>query len=370
MKILLLGDYSNVHATLAEGLRLLGHVVTVASDGDGWKNYPRDVDLRRKGHGFWNGVKYMLYLLWVFRQFRGYDVVHLINPIFLPLKAERIWPFYHYLRKNNKSVFLGAYGMDYYWVKAGMDCETFRYSDFNIGGVVRESRENSIWIKDWLKGPKGALNRYIASDCDGIVAGLYEYYASYVSSFSGKLIFIPFPIHVDKYLLKVPNQSGKLKFFIGIQRERNAYKGTDIMYNALKRVEQKYPEKCEICKVESVPFSEYIQLMRGCDVILDQLYSYTPAMNALEAMAQGLVVVGGGEPENYDILGETELKPIVNVEPNEESVYNALCELVEKADKIALYSLNSRLYVKYHHDYVKVAQQYLDFWQQLDKNPA
>lgn len=34
MKILLLGEYSNVHWTLAEGLRQLGHEVTVASNGD------------------------------------------------------------------------------------------------------------------------------------------------------------------------------------------------------------------------------------------------------------------------------------------------------------------------------------------------
>ena len=43
MKILLIGEYSNVHATLAEGLRALGHEVTVISDGDGWKDYPRDI---------------------------------------------------------------------------------------------------------------------------------------------------------------------------------------------------------------------------------------------------------------------------------------------------------------------------------------
>ena len=48
MKILLLGEYSNVHATLAEGLRTLGHQVTVASNGDFWKNYPRDINLDRK----------------------------------------------------------------------------------------------------------------------------------------------------------------------------------------------------------------------------------------------------------------------------------------------------------------------------------
>ena len=44
MKILLLGEYSNVHATLADGLRKLGHQVTVLSNGDFWKNYPRDID--------------------------------------------------------------------------------------------------------------------------------------------------------------------------------------------------------------------------------------------------------------------------------------------------------------------------------------
>ena len=32
MKILLMGEYSNVHATLAEGLRQLGHQVTVLSN--------------------------------------------------------------------------------------------------------------------------------------------------------------------------------------------------------------------------------------------------------------------------------------------------------------------------------------------------
>ena len=33
MKVLLLGEYSNVHNTLARGLRELGHTVTVVSNG-------------------------------------------------------------------------------------------------------------------------------------------------------------------------------------------------------------------------------------------------------------------------------------------------------------------------------------------------
>ena len=62
--------------------------------------------------------------------------------------------------------------MDYYWVKAGLDCQTYRYSDFNIGTEVRMNPDNDRFIAEWLNGPKGELNRFIAGDCDGIVSGL------------------------------------------------------------------------------------------------------------------------------------------------------------------------------------------------------
>lgn len=38
-------------------------------------------------------------------------------------------------------------------------------------------------------------------------------------------------------------------------------------------------------------------------------------MNSLAAMARGTVVIGGGEEEYYEFIGETELRPIINVSP-------------------------------------------------------
>lgn len=363
MKILLLGDYSNVHATLAEGLRQLGHEVTVASDGDEWKNYPRDIDLYRDlNWGTWKTLRYLWHLVKVFRKFRGYDVVQLINPIFIPLKAERIMPFYNFLRRFNKRVFLGAFGMDHYWVQAGLDCTTFRYSDFNMGLEVRESEENDIWIREWLRGKKGELNQRIAADCDGIIAGLYEYYASYAPHYADKMTFIPFPIRPNKEVKVSEQVPQRVRFFIGIQKHRSAYKGTDIMLRALERVAQELPEKCEIVRVENVPFAEYVQLMNGSDVILDQLYSYTPAMNALEAMARGLIVVGGAEPEHYTLMNEHKLQPIINVQPQEESVYQALKELALHPERIPQLKRDSVNYILKHHDYIKVAKRYLEVW--------
>lgn len=363
MNILLIGEYSNVHWTLAEGLRALGHRVTVVSNGDGWKDYPRDISLCRRSPKKTDAARYYLDLLRTMPRLTGFDIVQLINPVFLDLKAGRIAPFYRFLRQRNGKLFLGAFGIDHYWVKTGLDGHTFRYSDFNLGPSIRHNKENEQYIKDWLKGGKGSLNKMIAEDCDGIVAGLYEYYACYKPYYPEKMRFIPFPVNVKGIPAHIRRcKDGRVCFFIGIQRTRNQYKGTDIMLNALLRLQAAYPQ-IKIRKVESVPFKQYCQMMDSSHVILDQLYSYTPAMNALQAMAQGLIVVGGGEEENYEILHENNLRPIINVQPSEEDVYAQLEKLIKHPQRIEQLSAESRKYVELHHDHIKVAQQYLDFWQ-------
>lgn len=361
MKILLLGEYSNVHNTLALGLRALGHQVVVISNGDFWKDYPRDIDVARTP-GKLGGIMLMAKLYALLPKLRGYDVVQLINPIFFELKAERLFWFYRYLRQHNKRVFLGAFGMDYYWVHACTYEKPLRYSDFNIGNHVRTDTEAVKYQRDWLGTTKEQLNKLIAQDCDGIIAGLYEYWACYSPVYADKTCFIPFPIKMPESYNTERAQKSKVVIFIGINRERSVYKGTDIMLQAAKDVQHKYPQRMKLNIAESVPFAEYSQLMEGSDAILDQLYAYTPSMNPLLAMSKGIICIGGGEPENYEIINETELRPIINVEPTYESVYHELEQLVLNPDHIPELKRQSVAYVRKHHDYLKVAQQYLDFW--------
>ncbi|MCR5679696.1 MAG: glycosyltransferase family 1 protein [Prevotella sp.] len=368
MKILLLGEYSNVHNTLAEGLRQLGHQVTVASNGDFWKNYPRDVDLTRRP-GKIGGMALMAKVCSLLPQWRGYDVVQLINPLFIELKAERLGSIYRYLRRHNSRMVLGAFGMDWYWVNECTYRKPLRYSDFNIGNEVRTDEAARSEQRDWLGTPKGELNRSMAADCDAIVTGLYEYDVCYRPHFPEKTHFIPYPIKSPEPSQLSTNAASphgpKLKLFVGISRGRSAYKGTDIMLKAAEEVRQRHPDRLEIIKAEGVPFGEYQKLMNGSDAILDQLYSYTPAMNALLAMAKGIIVVGGGEPENYAILDEQELRPIVNVLPSFDSVCHELEQLILHPDRIPLLKRQSIEYVRRHHDYLKVSRQYEALYQAI-----
>ena len=360
MKILLLGEYSNVHWTLAEGLRRLGHEVTVVSNGDFWKDYPRDFSLVRH-EGRMGRYQYILRLASLLPRMKGYDIVQVINPMFLELKAERIFPVYRFLRRHNRRVVMGAFGMDYFWVHT-CDSETspFRYSDFNIGPARRHNADAEKERADWLGTKKQQLNELIATDCDAIVAGLYEYWKCYEPAFPKKTTFIPFPINMEKCTLRAPLHSvgEPVRIFIGISRNRSEYKGTDVMLRAAERLKADFPDEVVLTVAEGLPFAEYCERMNNSHLILDQLYSYTPAMNALQAMSQGIICVGGGEPENYSILGENELRPIVNVQPTEESVYAELRTLVEHPERIAQMQRESIAYVKRHHDYVDVARRY------------
>lgn len=363
MKILLIGEYSRVHWTLAEALRELGHDVTVVSDGDGFKDYPRDIDITRKGSGIIETFSCIASVLNIFSKFKGYDVVQLINPNFTTLNVRINAYLYKQLKKNNKKVFLGAFGDDSYWVRACMGNEILKYSEFFVDGKSTDLEYNKTLEARWIGSQNDALNQQIAISCDGIAACLYEYYKSYEPDFPNKLTYIPLPINTSQIdytpIVQVPD---KIIFFIGINKDRSEYKGTGIMEQALNRLANDYPNDVIVTRVESVGYDEYKKLMSASHVVLDQLYSHSPAMNALLAMAQGKLLVGGGEPEMYNLMGEDVNRPIVNVFPTQEDVYKQLENIVLNKQNIPHLSSASRKFVEDNHDHLKVAELYLNFW--------
>ena len=194
-----------------------------------------------------------------------------------------------------------------------------------------------------------------------------EYYVPYVPLLGERVAYAGIP--VDTCALPfhpIAEEPSKVRFFIGIQPDRTVIKGTDRLLQAARRVCDRYPRLCELDVAERLPLDEYTRRMRGAHVLLDQLYSYTPATNALMAMAQGLVAVSGGEPEYYELIGERHNRPVVNVDPTVPGDIDARLEwLVRNKRQLPAMSRAGRDFVEKHNAAPVVAQRYLDFWAKI-----
>lgn len=135
----------------------------------------------------------------------------------------------------------------------------------------------------------------------------------------------------------------------------------------VEEVARRHPGKVQIKYVEGVPYDEYMRLLAEADVLVDQLYSYTPSMNSLAAMARGTVVIGGGEEEYYEFIGEDTLRPIINVRPDVSDEENIAT--IERAlftdGTLERMRCESVEFVHKYHDYRHVAEQYEQLYRSL-----
>ncbi|MBR1543620.1 MAG: glycosyltransferase family 1 protein [Muribaculaceae bacterium] len=367
MKILFVGDASNLHNCLAGALRQMGYEAVTASGGSLWMNTGRDINLARHP-GTLGTIRYIADIIRALPRMRGFDVVHIASPIFLSLKPDRLRHIFSYLKRHNGKIVLSALGTDYVYYRACHDGHTFRYSDYMVGDrpspyvdsaeFIAQHQEN--WEQPFMKD----YSDFILSQIDGAVACLYEYYAAYKPVLGDKVVYAGIPIDTESLRpIDLNQEPEKVRFFIGIQRDRNVVKGVDRLLAALKDVHAECPELCEICDVENLPYSQYLNAMRSSHVLIDQLYSYTPATNALLAMAQGLVAVSGAEPEYYRLIGENDNHPIINVSPLiPGDIHSRLRHIIAHKDELPALSRASRDFVVKHNDAHLVARRHLNFW--------
>lgn len=376
MRILLFGEYSNVHHTLCEALRRAGHEVLLVSDGDGWKDYPRDIDLRRRQPGPVGSLRYLWSLLRLLPRLRGFDVVQIINPVFLDVKPRWNRWMFSWLKRHNGIVSVGCFGDDYYVISRMQDDRYLSYTDFFAAGRKIDHEVNQRRIAAWLHSPKAALTCEVMARADGLVACLYEYWKVYhTPEFEEKLHYIALPIEVKDTLASDANgadgtteAAAPLRILFASQKLRGQMKGTDQLEPLFDRLAQEHPGQILLDKIVSVPFDEYQRRVAQADVIVDQLYSFTPAMAALESMSHGKVVISGFEPEYAAFLGDDDecFPPLLNLRPFEpEANYRLLEETLLDRKKIARLKQNSQAFVKRYHDADVVARQYVEAWNQM-----
>lgn len=361
MKILLFGDFSFLHLTLKRGFEEMGHEVLFVSDGENFRNTPRDIDVARDfSKGKFGGLKVVWTLLRNLHKLCGHDIVIVHHYEAVPLKAWLNAILLRFVRKHNHFMALGCYFDDPQVVKMELEGVP-RYSEMYWNGKpqhldlhrVRLTYLISSCVRAWQK----AVNM-----ADIIIPCLYEYWQAYAvdSYLKCKLHYIPLPMVIPTYV-KIKGTGKKIKVLVGVQSRREYVKGARIIAKMVEEVGKKHPGRLDIRYVEDVPYSEYCAMLVEADVQIDQFYSFTPSMNSLAAMARGTVVIGGGEKEFYDFINEKELHPIINVSP--ENTFEANVKIIEEAlipeGHVSELSRQSIEFVRKYHDYRKVAAEYI-----------
>lgn len=356
MRVLLIGEYSGFHNALKEGLIELGNEALLAAHGDGFKSFPADILWDSAGSGLWSKLNKFRRVIASVSKLKEYDVVQFINPEIFSLKFGFNERAIKHLIKNNDKSFL---------VVAGDDCVVWDYwKDPRIHQLKYSWIPDGIkydfkgWNIPWSNETFVKWQHYLNSKVNGIIPIMYEYAQPY-RSYPNLKNTIGIPINTSKVHYTDNIVKNKLVIFHGLNRY--GVKGTKYVEEAFSILRNRYPNDLELIIDGKMPYSEYVNIVKKANVIIDQTSSYSLAVNALTSMAMGKVVLGGAEPESIQELKYNHC-PVLNVTPDPIQIVKVVENLLEQKNNITQIGWDSRKFVEENHDYIKIASEYIKTW--------
>ena len=377
MKILLIGEYSNLHNSLKQGLQKNGFEVTLLSTGDGFKNFDSDIPIKstlfenkflkliaklidRLIGVSLNEIEIFIKAIFKINKLKGFDIVQLINERSFGTSPRLEKTILKYIFKNNKKVFLLACGVDTVSIKYASE-KKFRYSILSPYFKNKNLKGEFKHTVKYLNSNYLMLGEYVRDNVKGIISSDLDYHIPY-ENFNKYLGMIPNPINIDKLKKCEINKKNKIFILHAINSKNKIKKGNEFFEKSLMLIEEKYKNKIKIVKTIDRPYSEHIINVNECDILLDQVYAYDQGYNALEAMALGKVVFTGAEKEWVEFYNIKEDSVAINALPDISKIVEKLSWLIENPLQLKSISKNARKFIEEHHDYKNIANKYLKTW--------
>lgn len=373
MRILLIGEYSGFHNSLKYGLTQLGHQVTLAGDGDGFKRFPVDIDLssdyfrkdwlRNKINIAWfkltgknleDNIRFARFRESVER-LHNYDIIQFINSNALGCMPDIEWQMIKELLDHNGKAFLVACGDDYPYSKyltqdhQGYSILTPYYNDSSLKSHYAHTFK---YLGDGFKN-----NYYNLLDrCEAIIASHTDF--TMALQHEPKCVdLIPSAIVVDRFEPQINHITNPIEVFMGINRGTYYKKGIPYFEKALTIIKDKYGDRVNITIAQNLPYQEYITSYKKCHILLDQVLSYDQGYNALEAMAQGKVVFAGAD-HHFMQAYNLDQAPLIDARPDVDYLVQQLSDLIDQPQRIFELGRAAHQFITQHHDAVTIARKY------------
>ncbi|WP_235831777.1 glycosyltransferase [Flavobacterium rhamnosiphilum] len=355
----------------------LGHEVILLSSGDHFKKFDTDYSFHSAFlSGYWlplkiknvfykltgvnlekaeRGLRFFLLL----PQLKNFDHVQLIN-------SDAIETFPFFSRILYKKVFKKIKNRSL--LICGDETTVIDYllkkeSDYSI--LTPYFEDNSLKkhfeypLKYTTKNYRKTFD-WLVENCQNLIASDLDYKIP-MEKMGYSVHFIPNPVNTRKIEFEEQKINDKIVIFMGINRSSYIKKGIVYFEKTLQIIQEKYAEKVAVIITENIPYNDYINLYNTAQIVLDQIYADDQGYNALEAMAKGKVVFTGAEKEFVQHYNLSE-KVAINALPNVDYLVKELSFLIENPNEITAIGKRARAFVEKEHDYIKIANQYLETW--------
>jgi hypothetical protein len=352
LRVLLLGEYSGLHNCLKDGLRHCEVHADVATDGDGWKNFPADLNFASPftprylpGRIYKNLKPFMM-----MSKFHEYDLVQFINPMVLSPRFGINSAFVDRVLAHCQKSYLVAAGDDCYYHDI---VHTLKYNPVDESTLVDHPGQTP-----WAHARMRYANDKLVQHVRRVIPVAYDYWVGYSHNPKCNAV-IPMPVNIEKYKYTPNCVDHKIVFYHGINRP--GFKGTRFIREAFERMEHQYGHCAEFIVADRVPINEYITLIERANVIVDQALTYCYGMNALISMAKGKLVMSGAEDEIFPFYKYGPC-PIINIRPDVQQICEQIEWVLANRDKITELGENSRRYVEMNHSHLVIAEEFLKVW--------
>ena len=358
MKVLLVGEFSNVHNTLQQGLQELGVTVDTLNSGDGYRNYHSDIQPLKIKNNF---VRKCYNKILVNYLDQKYDVIQFMQELewgrIEGLDSKAALP----LVKNARLSVL---------LLAGCNWEYARFAKEKVGiSPCEECLEYDLKKKYACSHLYNKGNRKIEyamqKNVDIMVPMTYEYdICSKYGPFADKVADpICLPMKVRDNPVPKPKSTERLVVYHPLNRE--GFKGTTMIRAAFAILQERYKDVAEFIIDGKMPFEEYSKLIERVDIMVDQKDGVTFGMASLQAMANGKILITGNyrnriSDPKYQYVKDA---PAFELGTTTAEMVNNISAVIERKFEFDNLKKRGAAYVNTYHDYRKVAQQFIDLYE-------
>ena len=358
MRALLINEASGVHGYLKQGLEALGHEAIIGIAGSrSWQGRPADhyFDIPRNNVPLKvaANIKENVWPAWTAKRVPRADVVNFVLGMSVFQKGRNKYHDLTVFKRSGSALSHYAVGCD------EVSLLRIRADASNLPCASCEAYDEmgkTCSVKILGSRPRAAEH---GDSFDFSVSSAFEY--SHCHNLFPTALGAKIPLPVNANAIDFTGVGGGTRPTIVHAPTRRGFKGTRVVLEAIDQL-RRLTSDFEFVLLEGLSHQDYLEAMRRSDIHVDQVFTYSYGVAALESLAMGKVVFSGNRDSSRGYFPFGRESPVIDASADPRSLARSLYEVLQRREELPALGEQGRAFVERHHDHVGVAEQFVALW--------